>query len=85
VVVNAAGVPAGGGDHIGSFTTVDAHLSYSPGAFLKGTQVFLDVTNLFDRNPPFVEPQQFQRKGTGTTHFSPARRRVFTVGVRGKF
>jgi iron complex outermembrane receptor protein len=85
VVVNAAGVPAGGGDHIGSFTTVDAHLSYSPGAFLKGTQVFLDVTNLFDRNPPFVN-RNSSTQGYGYDSFlaSPIGR-VFTVGVRGKF
>jgi len=70
--VNAAGVPAGGGDHIGSFTTVTPHLSYSPGAFLKGTQVFLDVTNLSDRNPPFVN-RNSSTKGMGMTHFSPAR------------
>ncbi len=85
VVRNAAGVPAGGGDHIGSFTTVDAHLSYSPGAFLKGTQVFLDVTNLFDRNPPFVN-RNSSTQGYGYDSFlaSPIGR-VFTVGVRGKF
>src|SRR5882757_1886931 len=85
VVVNAAGVPAGGGDHIGSFTTVDAHLSYSLGAFLKGTQVFLDVTNLFDRNPPFVN-RYSPTQGYGYDSFlaSPIGR-VFTVGARGKF
>jgi len=56
-----------------------------PGAFLKGTQVFLDVTNLFDRNPPFVN-RNSSTQGYGYDSFltSPIGR-VFTVGVRGKF
>jgi len=83
--VVVSGVPVGGGDHIGGYTTVDAHLSYNLGAALAETQVFLDVTNLFDRDPPFLN-RAGGGAGVGYDAFlaSPIGR-VLTVGFRSKF
>ena len=42
--------------HISSWTTFDLNLSYefeNRNRLLSGTEVFLSVQNLFDRNPPF--------------------------------
>lgn len=85
VVVSASGIPVGGGDHIGAYTTIDAHLSYTLGAFSAATQVFLDVTNLFDREPPFVN-RNSATQGYGYDAFlaSPIGR-VVTLGFRAKF
>jgi iron complex outermembrane recepter protein len=85
VVVSASGVPVGGGDHIGAYTTIDAHLSYTLGASSLGTQVFMDITNLFNRNPPFVN-RNSATQGYGYDAFlaSPIGR-VITLGVRAKF
>ena len=50
----------GGGDIVKSNTTFDLHLSYtlSPGDFLggatfAGSEVYLDVQNVFDKDPVF--------------------------------
>jgi iron complex outermembrane receptor protein len=84
VVVNAEGVPVGGGDNVGAYTTVDAHVSYSLGA-TKGTQVFVDVTNLLNRDPPFVNRNNsFTGLGYDAFTASPLGR-VVVVGVRTKF
>jgi iron complex outermembrane receptor protein len=39
---------------VSSNATVDLHLGYDLGHVAKGVRVALDITNLFDRNPPFV-------------------------------
>jgi iron complex outermembrane receptor protein len=52
---NAAGVPTGGGDTVKANDTIDLHVAYNvPGeGYVKGLQVYLDVSNLFDNDPPF--------------------------------
>ena len=52
---NAAGVPTGGGDTVKANNTVDAHVAYNftDDGYLKDLQVYLDVQNVFDKDPPF--------------------------------
>jgi iron complex outermembrane receptor protein len=85
VIVDASRSPVGGGDRIDSFTTVDAHVFYNLGAALAGTQVFVDVTNLFDEEPPFANRDHpLQGRGYDAFTASPLGR-VMTVGFRSKF
>ncbi|MFL6774885.1 MAG: TonB-dependent receptor domain-containing protein [Sphingomicrobium sp.] len=55
VVSDAQGLPTGGGDKVKAYTTIDMHLDYDvPGiSYLKNTNIYFDVTNLFDKKPPF--------------------------------
>ncbi|SFC92374.1 TonB-dependent receptor plug domain-containing protein [Massilia yuzhufengensis] len=54
---------------VGSNTTVDARIAYElgerAGSWLQGTTVALNVTNLFDRAPPFVNLAQSNNGGGG--------------------
>jgi iron complex outermembrane receptor protein len=56
ITVDSVGNPTGGGDKVKSQTIFDLHASYSfeegvgP---LSGAQVYVDVQNLFDKDPPF--------------------------------
>jgi iron complex outermembrane receptor protein len=85
VTKNAQGYPVGGGDPVSAYTTVDLHLAYnipSTGIFsrTRGTQVFVDATNLFDAQPPFYN----SAAGYDTFEASPIGR-VITIGARAKF
>ena len=55
-VTGAALYPIGGGQPVGAQTTVDMHVGYAfqGEGFGKGIKVFLDGSNVFDREPPFV-------------------------------
>ena len=55
VVTNSFGVPVGGGDHVGANTTIDLHGEYAFGEtrLFGNMTLFLDVKNVFDRDPPF--------------------------------
>jgi iron complex outermembrane receptor protein len=55
VVTNSFGVPVGGGDHVDANTTIDMHAEYGFGQarFLGNMTLFVDVKNVFDRDPPF--------------------------------
>jgi iron complex outermembrane receptor protein len=55
IVRNAQGVPTGGGDKGDAGNTFDAHLAYDfqGDGWQKDLQVFLDVNNLTDEDPPF--------------------------------
>jgi len=54
IIPDSHGNPAGGGDRVGSLTTVDLHVAYNfTDGFLKGDQIYFDGQNIFDRNPPF--------------------------------
>jgi iron complex outermembrane receptor protein len=79
-VTKLNGVPTGGGDAVSANTTVDLNLGYKLAGRFEGTSVFVDATNLLDREPPFYAG------GTGydSTNASPLGR-VFTVGFRTKF
>jgi iron complex outermembrane receptor protein len=52
---SAAGVPTGGGDTVKAGNFFDAHLSYDlPGeGITKDLELFADVNNVFDKDPPF--------------------------------
>lgn len=55
ITKNAAGVPTGGGDKVKANNTFDGHLAYNftGEGYTKDLQVYLDVQNIFDRDPPF--------------------------------
>jgi outer membrane receptor protein involved in Fe transport len=60
---------------------IDAHVAYNfTGSRFKGSQVFVDVTNLFDKAPAFYNSTFGYDAYTGNVLG-----RVVTVGVRGKF
>lgn len=80
-VVTVNGVPDSGGDHVNANTTVDLNLAYvvRDGRY-KGSEVFVDVSNLFDKDPVFYNVlngiDQFSGNVIG---------RVVTAGFRAKF
>lgn len=82
-VILTNGYPSGGGDIVHSNLTFDMHLSYTldrgniMGAELDGSQVFLDVVNLTDKNPVFYNGASGYDSYTG----NPIGR-VITVGLR---
>lgn len=78
-VVRTNGVPTSGGDPVKSNTTVDLNLSYELDGRFKGTSVFVDGTNLLDKDPPFYN----SANGYDSVNASPIGR-VITVGVRAK-
>ncbi len=71
--------PFPNGQEIDSFTTIDAHLSYDfdGEGWTSGTQVFVDVDNLLDEEPPFLNANG----GFSTTDANPIGR-VITFGIR---
>jgi iron complex outermembrane receptor protein len=80
-VVTANGVPVSGGDKVKANTTIDLNLSYTlhSGRF-EGSQLFVDVNNVFDKDPVFYNVlngvDQFSGNILG---------RVITAGFRAKF
>ncbi|WP_420142669.1 TonB-dependent receptor domain-containing protein [Sphingomonas sp.] len=55
ITVDSAGNPTGGGDRVKANNTFDLHLQYEfrDESVLNGWQVYVDVQNLFDKDPPF--------------------------------
>lgn len=55
ITVDSVGNPTGGGDKVKAANTFDIHLQYELGgeSFARGWQIYLDVQNLFDAEPPF--------------------------------
>jgi len=91
-VVTSGGVPVGGGDKVKAFDTVDLHLSYDfafAGGMPGSTQVFVDVTNLFDRTPPFENATVGGVNSASISGYDPFSGSpigsVVTAGVRTKF
>jgi iron complex outermembrane receptor protein len=84
VIRGSDGLPTGaGGDKVKAYTTVDLHVDYDLPAMglLPKTNVYVDVTNLFDKTPPF-----YNNTNGGYDPFSgnPILR-VVSVGARVKF
>lgn len=80
-VTTTNGSPTGGGDHMKAYTTFDFNFGYDLSEVLPGkTRLVFDVTNLFDKKPPF------QNVSEGYDNFvaNPIGR-VVTVGIRTKF
>jgi iron complex outermembrane receptor protein len=76
------GVPVGGGDKVEASTIFDLNLAYTipDSSALNGSQIFMDVTNLFDKDPVFYN------NANGFDRFSgnPIGR-VVTIGFRTTF
>jgi iron complex outermembrane receptor protein len=82
LVRNAAGVPTGGGDKVKAGNFFDAHVAYDfPGeGMTKDLQLFADVNNVFDKNPPFYN----SNNGYDTFSGNPLGRQI-TVGFSKKW
>lgn len=76
------GNPNGGGDRVPGSVLFDLNLAYTmpPGGTLGGTQFFVDIVNLFDRDPPFYN----SANGYDVYGANPIGR-VVTVGARLRF
>jgi iron complex outermembrane receptor protein len=79
LIRSAQGVPTGGGDKVKAGDTFDLHVAYDvPGDGLtKDLQVFADINNVFDKDPPFYN----SNNGYDTFSGNPIGR-LTTVGVR---
>jgi iron complex outermembrane receptor protein len=64
--------------HVSSFKTVDLFFSYDLGALLENSSLTLNVDNVFDQDPPYLN------SANGYTNGSTLGR-VVSVGVRTKF
>ena len=81
VTSDAAGLPSGGGDKVKSYTTVKLNLQYDLKDVLPvDATLTLNVDNLFDAYPPFVNVASGYDDFTGFVLG-----RVITVGLRAKF
>lgn len=93
VITNAAGEPVGGGDRVDSYTTADLHASYQLDNFvpkpLEQLQVFLNVSNLFNKDPPFENSNVASNNSAPIGGYDPFEGnpigRVISVGLRTKF
>jgi len=79
-LVSVGGIPTSGGDRVAATELIDAHVAYNFTSRFKGSQVFVDVTNLFDKIPAFYNSTYGYDQYTGNVLG-----RVVTVGIRGKF
>lgn len=89
IITDARGNPIGGGDRVRSDLNFDMHAAYNfNGNFLNGSQVYVDVKNIFNRNPPFYNGNT-TGVGVGAWGFngftSNIIGRVVSVGFRAKF
>ena len=80
-VVSANGNPQSGGDKVKSNLLVDLNATYTfKGNFMTGSQLFIDATNVFDRDPTFYN------NANGIDQYSGNLiGRVITVGLRARF
>jgi len=90
VQLGANGNPVGGGDLVRSDLTFDMHLAYNfNGSFMNGSQLYLDVKNIADRDPPFYNGNTTGAGGVGAWGFngftSNLLGRLVSVGFRANF
>lgn len=83
------GNPIGGGDKVRRDLTFDLHASYElGGSFMEGSQIYIDVKNLLDKNPPFYNGNT-TGAGVGAWGFngfvSNVIGRVISLGFRADF
>ena len=86
-VVRTNGVPTSGGDHVKSFTTIDLHAAYTfkDLGFMKEATAYMDVSNLLDTAPPFVNAWGTNGAvGYDSLNANPLGR-IVNVGLRTKF
>jgi iron complex outermembrane receptor protein len=86
-VVRTNGVPTSGGDHVKSFTTVDLHASYTfkNVGMLREATAFVDVSNLLDTAPPFVNTWGTNAGVAYDALNGNPLGRIVNVGLRTKF
>lgn len=89
ILLDANGNFAGGGDKVHSNTTLDLHGAYNfPDGVLAGDQVFVDIKNVFDTDPPFFNyPNHgdvLSNNGFNPFVSNPIGR-VISLGLRAKF
>ena len=82
VRLSPEGLPAGGGDPVKANVTFDLNVSYqvSEGGRLGDSQLYVDVSNLFDKDPPFFNGASGYNNYAG----NPIGR-VVSLGVRSRF
>lgn len=86
-IIRTNGVPTGGGDYVKAFTTVDLHLAYTFKnlSVIKEAQFYVDVNNLLDQAPPFVNTYTTNGAvGYDGLNANPLGR-VVNIGLRTKF
>ncbi len=81
---------AEGGDHVDANVTVDAHVSYDfASGLLSGDQIYIDIQNLFDVDPPFYngtsKPSEVHSQAGENIFISNPIGRLVSVGLRAKF
>ncbi|WP_443971632.1 TonB-dependent receptor domain-containing protein [Sphingobium sp. CR28] len=84
---DANGNPNGGGDYVSPNHVFDLHLQYTIGgdSIMKGWQVYADVQNLFDRDPPFYNGNVGGITGAGfgyNSFVSNPLGRIISIGAR---
>ncbi|PKQ01188.1 MAG: TonB-dependent receptor [Alphaproteobacteria bacterium HGW-Alphaproteobacteria-13] len=89
VTLGPDGNPTGGGDRVRADLTIDMHLAYNfNDSFMQGSQIYVDVKNLFDREPPFYNGNT-TGAGVGAWGFngftSNLLGRLVSVGFRANF
>jgi len=82
VQLSPEGLPAGGGDPVKANVTFDLNVAYqfSDGGTLGDSQVYVDVSNLFDEMPPFFNGASGYNNYAG----NPIGR-VVSLGLRSRF
>ena len=89
ITSDARGNPTGGGDPVKADLTIDMRAAYTfDSGVLDGTQLYVDVKNLFDKEPPFYNGNT-TGAGVGAWGFngftSNALGRLISVGFRAQF
>jgi iron complex outermembrane receptor protein len=86
---DANGALVVGGDHVNANVTFDLHGSYNfQDGFLNGDQLFIDVKNVFDKEPPFYNyavPSNSNSSNGINTFVSNPIGRLVSVGIRAVF
>lgn len=90
IITDANGNFSGGGDHVDANVTVDAHVSYDfDSGLLSGDQIYVDIQNLFDVDPPFYngtsKPSEVHSQAGENIFVSNPIGRLVSVGLRAKF
>jgi len=92
-IVNGQSVPTGGGDPVAANITFDMHFGYELAKLsttLGASQIYLDISNLLDTDPPFYNTSTTGNANNSTvTGFDPYGAsnlgRVISIGFRVKY
>jgi iron complex outermembrane receptor protein len=86
---DSSGALVVGGDHVNANVTFDLHAAYNfQDGWLNGDQIFFDMKNIFDTEPPFynyaVPSNSNSTQGINTFVSNPIGRYV-SIGLRAQF